>query len=120
MASALYQQGFLERAEQAFKNALAVDSVCPVCIHRVMLQTLAHVRNDYGNLLKSSGRMRAAKECYTKALTDQPHLAVAWNNLGCVSLDEANGAEAIEYFTRAIYFDPVLECAYTNLVWCED
>lgn len=60
--------------------------------------------------------MRAAKECYTRALSDQPGLAVAWNNLGCVSLDEANGAEAIEYFTRAIYFDPVLECAYTNLV----
>ena len=57
-----------------------------------------------------------AKQCYTDAITQQPALAVAWNNLGCVSLDEADGTAAITHFSRAIYFDPKLECAYTNLV----
>lgn len=28
MATSLFQQGFLDRAEQAFKNSLAVDEVC--------------------------------------------------------------------------------------------
>ena len=79
-------------------------------------QSLTHVRNDYGNLLKSSGRVAEAKQCYTSALSQQPALAVAWNNLGCVSLDEADGTAAIAHFSRAIYYDCRLECAYTNLV----
>jgi hypothetical protein len=74
------------------------------------------VRNDYGNLLKSSGRVAAAKECYLVAVSQQPNLAVAWNNLGCVSLEEADGPSAIRNFTLAIYHDPQLECSYTNLV----
>ena len=206
MASSLFRQGFLDRAEEAFKNALVVDPVVMMSPTFMLIshKTLVQVRNDYGNLLKSTGRSAAAKECYTLALNQQPTLAVgiatgidhitfiqthahigpllnlphlgmisllrslswiihslslealsvcvslgtrsnsptflssptarlrfmahtncpfrahgwqvAWNNLGCVSLDEGNGTAAMEQFTRAIYYDHTLECAYTNLV----
>jgi Flp pilus assembly protein TadD len=50
--------------------------------------TRANVRNDLGNLLKSNNRLKEARECYAKVLETQPNFAVAWNNLGCVDLDE--------------------------------
>lgn len=74
------------------------------------------MRNDLGNLLKARMRPLEAKDCYLEAIRRQPNLAVAWNNLGCVNLDEGNAQLAVHNFTKAVYFDPGLECVYTNLV----
>lgn len=53
---------------------------------------------------------------FAGALQQDPSLAVGWNNLGCVVLDEGNPQEAINHFSRAVYHDECLECAYSNLV----
>ncbi len=74
------------------------------------------MHNDYGNLLKSSGRAVLAKQCYTTALQLQPALGAAWNNLGCMALDEGDLAGAVGLFVRAVFCDHQLDCAYTNLV----
>ncbi len=49
---------------------------------------MANVHNDLGNLLKAQGRTHEARASYMEAIRVQPNLAVAWNNLGCVDLDE--------------------------------
>eukprot|EP00048_Salpingoeca_helianthica_P024102 m.29717 g.29717 ORF g.29717 m.29717 type:complete len:1284 (-) comp9187_c1_seq1:59-3910(-) len=104
MGNSLAHQGFADRAEQAFRNSLAIDP------------NQANVHNDYGNLLKSSGRAQQAKQCYTAALQLHPGLAAAWNNLGCISLDEGDLPAAISHYIRALYCDPGLECAFTNVL----
>lgn len=76
MAAQLLHSNDLVKAEQAFRCALAIHP------------DRSNVRNDLGNLLKSSGRLREARECYSKVLELQPNFAVAWNNLGCVDLDD--------------------------------
>ena len=77
-AAQLFQQGDITNAEQAFRNALLIDP------------SSVHARNDLGNLLKFRGHLKEAKECYHEAIRQRPNLAVAWNNLGCVNLDEGN------------------------------
>lgn len=60
--------------------------------------------------------MPDARSAYNEALRYQPNLGVAWNNLGCVDLEECNLDHAIHNFGKAIYFDPALDCAYHNIV----
>lgn len=135
MATQLLQQNDADKAEHAFRCALAIDEVrrglslylspierlfcisfsqgltdrpffflfpsgSPLLFHLYQCQGLVHVRNDLGNLLKSRGRLHEAKACYSDALSRQPTLAVAWNNLGCVDLDEGNIQLALQRFTK--------------------
>jgi protein O-GlcNAc transferase len=74
------------------------------------------VQNDYGNLLKNLSQTYAAKQCYLEALRLQPELAVAWNNLACINLEENELPEALQNFSQAILLDPSLDCAYANMV----
>lgn len=80
------------------------------------VQRLVHVRNDLGNLLKSKGLLPEAKVCYEECLRQEPTMAVAWNNIGCINLEENNLQLAVHHFSKAAYFDPYLECTYKNLV----
>jgi lipoprotein NlpI len=72
--------------------------------------------NDLGNLYKAMGRMSDARAHYNTALQVQPQLGVAWNNLGCVDLEERCLDEAVHNFAKAMYYDPQLECPYHNIV----
>ena len=87
-----------------------------VCIGRALFQDCVHARNDLGNLLKHRGQLKEAKDCYLEAIRERPNLAVAWNNLGCVNLDEGNAQLAAQNFAEAVHCDPRLECIYSNLV----
>jgi protein O-GlcNAc transferase len=78
----------------------------------------ASVHNDLGNLLKATLNLPAAKLCYSEAIRLEPSLAVAWNNLACVYLDEGSVPLALQHYIQAILLDPGLECAYVNMVWC--
>ena len=60
--------------------------------------------------------MVEAKKSYEEALRIAPTLAVAWNNLACILLEEGDPTTALQNFSKAIYFDPSLECAYTNIM----
>ena len=72
------------------------------------IQGNASVHNDLGNLLKSRLQLAEAKLCYLEALRIQPTLAVAWNNLACIFLDEGNTVEALQRFSQALVLDPSL------------
>lgn len=103
MASQLFQKGDVVRAEHAFRCVLAINP------------TKYTAWNDLGNLLKQQCRLTESRHCYNEALKLNPQLAVAWNNLGCANLDEGDAQTAVLHFIKAVYFDPKLDCVYSNL-----
>eukprot|EP00041_Stephanoeca_diplocostata_P033651 m.1116883 g.1116883 ORF g.1116883 m.1116883 type:complete len:1270 (+) comp24380_c0_seq5:314-4123(+) len=103
MASQLFQKGDVLRAEHAFRCVLAINP------------TKYTAWNDLGNLLKQQCRLAESRHCYDEALKLNPQLAVAWNNLGCANLDEGDAQTAVLHFIKAVYFDPKLDCVYSNL-----
>ncbi len=74
------------------------------------------MRNDLGNVFKSTGQVAQAKVEYERALELDPTLAAAWNNLACIEIDQSNTTQALSHLSKAILCDPNLECAYENMV----
>ncbi|EDQ87082.1 uncharacterized protein MONBRDRAFT_27585 [Monosiga brevicollis MX1] len=104
MAAQYVQTHHMTKAEHAYRCALAINP------------SLYSVRNDLGNLLKATGKNAEARQCYEQVLYYQPTFAVAWNNLGCIELDEQQPQHALQRFTKAVYLDSQLECVYSNLL----
>lgn len=64
---------------------------------------------------KQQGKVAAAKAMFLDSVRIRPTSAAAWNNLGCVDLNEGQAQLAAQHFTKAMYCDPNLECVYSNL-----
>lgn len=67
--------------------------------------------------LEESGDLRAAAERYRALLGAHPESALAWTNLGNVSMRLGNRREAEEAFQKALAIDAAARDAMNNLAW---
>jgi Flp pilus assembly protein TadD len=98
----LLDQGLENAAIDAFERAAAADPSAPV-LYRL------------GSLLSTAGRPEQARAALERALTLQPDLAEASNDLGALLAREGRLEEAIARFRGAIAAEPDYPDALNNL-----
>lgn len=79
----------------------------------------AHYRahNNKGIVLKKLKRISEAKECFEKAISDNPNFGDAYTNLGVLYSEEFQEYDkAMESFEEAVRLDPSNHKAYSNLM----
>jgi tetratricopeptide (TPR) repeat protein len=102
LGMALFEQGRLEEAVGALREALRLKPIYPVA------------EDDLGNALLRLGRREEAEACYRRALREDPRFAAAHNNLGRARLQAGDPAGAGEEIAAALQLDPVLTEARSN------
>ncbi|MBV1690286.1 tetratricopeptide repeat protein [Novosphingobium sp. G106] len=129
--------GAFEKAEAAFRNALAFasghaelhnnlgaaleaqgrfDEALTVFEHAAALNpSYASAYYNQGNILRKTQRFPEAVACYERALELKPDYAEAYNNLGLVQRQLRALPEAIASFERAIALNPGGAEAYNNI-----
>jgi tetratricopeptide (TPR) repeat protein len=95
--------GDLEQAAADYRAAVALDPAEPLLAYK-----LAMVLDKAGNHIEE----RAALE---QALQDDPHMAVAQNQLGYLDSVEGNTNSAVRHFQLAVQADPGYAKAWMNL-----
>jgi len=68
-----------------------------------------------GDNLRNSGAMERAVHEYKQAVSLNPGLVDAYNQLGVISGDNRDYRQAIIYFKQAVLADPGYLCSYNNL-----
>ncbi|KAJ3682435.1 hypothetical protein LUZ60_015008 [Juncus effusus] len=92
-------------AETVYKKALSLTN-----------DNQAHaVLSNLGNLYRQNKKLEMAKKILSKSLEICPSYAPANNNLGLVFVVLGQWDEAIKCFEKALQFDPLLDCAQSNL-----
>jgi len=76
---------------------------------------MASIHNNYGNILKDSGRRADAAQAFRRALELKPDLVEALNNLGTLFNDQGGFVAAEECYRKAIALKPSFVVAYNNL-----
>jgi len=71
--------------------------------------------NEYGNQLATAGRLEEAATQYEKAIKVDPRLAIAWHNLGVVSVGLGKHFAARSAYREAIEIQPTYAMAHYNL-----
>lgn len=71
--------------------------------------------NEYGNQLTAAGRLGEAATQYEKAVKVDPRLAIAWHNLGVVSVGLGKHHAAQSAYKKAIEIQPTYAMAHYNL-----
>jgi Tfp pilus assembly protein PilF len=71
--------------------------------------------NEYGNQLTAAGRLEEAATQYEKAVKVDPRLAIAWHNLGVVSVGLGKHHAAQSAYKKAIEIQPTYAMAHYNL-----
>jgi len=99
----LQQAGDLDRAEAAYRKAMALNNADPM------------LYNNLGVVLYTQGKMAEAAALYQKAIKLSPNLALAHNNLGVTLNASERHEEAVPAFTKAIALNPVNPEAINNL-----
>ena len=66
----------------------------------------ALVHSNMGIIYFERGELEKAKECYVKAVRDDPTMVDALRNLGAVHAMQKNFGEAIKYFSEALKYAP--------------
>jgi len=132
-----HQSGYLQAAEQIYRQILAANPNHIVATHflgviayqggrrdeavacfRRALELRPDFAEAYGNLgiaLKSQGKPDEAMACYRRALELKPDYAEAHNNLGIALNEEGKSEEAIACYRRALELRPDLAEVYNNL-----
>ncbi|MFY1110450.1 MAG: tetratricopeptide repeat protein [Methanosarcinaceae archaeon] len=98
-----------EAALENFDKSLGINPNYPGAHYR------AH--NNKGIALKNLKRISEAKECFKKAISDNPNFADAYTNLGVLYAEEFKEYDkAMERFEEAVKLDPSNHKAYSNLM----
>jgi tetratricopeptide (TPR) repeat protein/peroxiredoxin len=100
---AFYQLGYLDQAEESFKQVIAAKPNEPEAYYN--LGTLYLRRND----------VQTARRYLEETVKLRPNHAEAWNNLGMVAAEEGHADEAIGNFQRSLHLKPDYTVALVNL-----
>jgi Tfp pilus assembly protein PilF len=95
--------GDAERAEVAFRHALAFDPDFP------------EGENGLGLVARTRGDLPAARRSYERAISLRPDFAEAHANLGELLIAQGQGEEAEQWLRQALAIDPDLADARQNL-----
>jgi tetratricopeptide (TPR) repeat protein len=76
--------------------------------------------NEYGNQLTAAGRLEEAAAQFEKAVKVDPLLAIAWHNLGVVSVGLGKHYAARSAYRKAIEIQPTYAMAHYNLGVLQD
>jgi Tfp pilus assembly protein PilF len=137
LATQSQRAGDLPRAEQIYREVLAVDPQCAeawnmlgvfaqqtgqsaaaVELIRRAIAADAHnpaYHSNLGTVYKSLGRLAEATDCLQHALRLAPHLAMVHFNLGTTLQDRELWDEAVASYQRALEIEPDLLEAGNNL-----
>lgn len=99
----LLDEGALEEAERALRQAIAIDV------------RYAPAHSKLGVTLARSKRYDEAIECFRDALEVDPLFAAAYSNLGNVYYEQNRESDAIAAYKKAVEVDPDYWIGYQNL-----
>jgi len=99
----MFQHGYLEQAEESFRQVLVSKPDDPDAYYN--LGTLALRKNDFGD----------ARSNLEQSLKLRPNYPEAWNNLGMIAAQEGHPDEAIQNFTKSLQLRPTYSIALLNL-----
>lgn len=100
---AFFQHGFLDQAEQSFKQVIAEKPDDPQAYYN--LGTLYIRRNS----------LQEAQQYLEQTLKLRPNYPEAWNNLGMLAAQNGNTDEAIRDFQQSLQLRPSYATALVNL-----
>jgi Flp pilus assembly protein TadD/peroxiredoxin len=100
---ALYQHGFLDQADESFRQVVAAKP------------DNANAYYNLGTLNLRRNRPTEAKDYLQKTVQLRPGFAEAWNNLGMLAAQRGDAEEAIRDFQQSINIRPTYYTAYLNL-----
>jgi Tfp pilus assembly protein PilF/peroxiredoxin len=100
---ALFQHGYLDQAEESFKQVVAAKPDDPEGYYN--LGTLSLRRSDF----------QQARSYLEQALKLRPDYPEAWNNLGMIAAQESRPDDAIQDFQQALLLRPAYATALLNL-----
>jgi tetratricopeptide (TPR) repeat protein/peroxiredoxin len=100
---ALYQHGFLDQADESFRQVVAAKP------------ENANAYYNLGTLNLRRNRPDEAKTYLEKTVQLRPDFAEAWNNLGMLAAQQGKADEAIADFQRSISIQPAYYTAHLNL-----
>jgi predicted TPR repeat methyltransferase len=92
LADRLVAEHKIDEAAKAYRQALAANPA------------LAHLHNNYANLLKFVGRLDEAEAHYTTAIELEPRQAMHYTNLAHVRVEQGRIEEAIALYRQAVAF----------------
>jgi Tfp pilus assembly protein PilF/peroxiredoxin len=100
---AFFQHGFLDQAEQSFKQVIAAKPDDPDAYYNL------------GTLYLRRNTLQEAQHYLEQALKLRPNYPEAWNNLGMIAAQGGNNAEAIQNFQQSLELRPSYATALLNL-----
>lgn len=95
LGNILVERGHLAPAEEAFRNAVALDS------------RNAQAWNNLGSVLERQGRIGEAESAYRGAIEIDPYFADALNNMGNLLAAKGMEVEAAHHYCRAYVLEPL-------------
>jgi Flp pilus assembly protein TadD/peroxiredoxin len=100
---AFFQRGFLDQAEESFKQVIAAKPNNPE----------AHY--NLGTLYLRKRAFSDARRSLEQAVTLRPNYPEAWNNLGMLAAQQGQADDAIRSFRQSLLFRPNYVVALLNL-----
>jgi tetratricopeptide (TPR) repeat protein len=100
---AMFQHGYLDQAEESFKQVVASKP------------RNAEAYYNLGTLYLRRKSPADARRYLEQAIDLQPNYPEAWNNLGMIAAEEGHGDEAIRNFQRSLQLRPNYAVALVNL-----
>jgi Flp pilus assembly protein TadD/peroxiredoxin len=100
---AMFQHGYLDQAEESFKQVVASKP------------RNAEAYYNLGTLYLRRKSPADARRYLEQAIDLQPNYPEAWNNLGMIAAQEGHGDEAIRNFQRSLQLRPNYAVAMVNL-----
>jgi tetratricopeptide (TPR) repeat protein/peroxiredoxin len=100
---ALFQRGYLDQAEESFKQVVASKP------------SNAEAYYNLGTLYLRRKSPVDARRYLEQAINFQPNYPEAWNNLGMIAAQEGHADEAIRNFQRSLQLRPNYAVALVNL-----
>jgi tetratricopeptide (TPR) repeat protein len=100
---AFFQHGFLDQAEQSFKQVITVKPDDPEAYYNL------------GTLYLQRNSAQEARQYLEQTVKLRPNYPEAWNNLGMIAAQAGNNEEAIRNFKQSIQLRPNYATALLNL-----
>ena len=100
---AFFQHGFLDQAEQSFKQVIASSPNDPEAYYNL------------GTLYLQRESLREAQQYLEQTVKLRPNYPEAWNNLGMIAAQKGNNEEAIQNFQHCLQLRPSYATALLNL-----
>ena len=100
---AFFQHGFLDQAEQSFKQVIALKPDDPEAYYNL------------GTLYLQRNSPQEAQQYLEQTVKLRPNYPEAWNNLGMIAAQAGNNDEAIQNFKQSLQLRPSYATALLNL-----